>query len=154
VKITKSLLTVKWEDGSTELFGRAGQEFYGNADESGEALKPRGDKQIWGTDEDSHLTIPTEHAKQSLAEKRKKSAELRVERETAESCHHSRVHRRWLAAFALLTALASYQMDDSIVASFRRLRPKDDEMVSAAAWAAFAAARRVGSWLAPSAAGA
>jgi hypothetical protein len=80
VKITKSLLTVKWEDGSTELFGRAGQEFYGNADESGEALKPRGDKQIWGTDEDSHLTIPTEHAKQSLAEKRKKSAELRVER--------------------------------------------------------------------------
>jgi hypothetical protein len=81
VKITKSLLTVKWEDGSTELFGRAGQEFYGNADESGEAIKSRGDKQIWGTDEDSHLTIPTEDAKQSLAEKRQKGAETRAARQ-------------------------------------------------------------------------
>src|SRR5260370_11685492 len=70
VKITKSLLTVKWEDGSTELFGRAGQEFYGNADESGEAIKPRGDKQLWVTDEDSHLTIPPQHPKQTPSQKR------------------------------------------------------------------------------------
>jgi len=34
VKITKSLLTVKWEDGSTELFGKSGQEFYGEVDKS------------------------------------------------------------------------------------------------------------------------
>jgi hypothetical protein len=89
VYVTKSLLTVKWEDGSTELFGRAGQEFYGNADESGEAIKPRGDKQIWGTDEDSHLTIPTDYAKQSLAEKRKKSAEVRVERQEEQARRES-----------------------------------------------------------------
>src|SRR5258706_14363712 len=74
VKITKSLLTVKWEDGSPELFGKSGQEFYGEVDESGEPIKPRGDRQIWGTDEDSHLTIPTEDAKQSLVEKRRKGA--------------------------------------------------------------------------------
>src|SRR5260370_35971737 len=52
VKITKSLLTVVWEDGSTGLFGRVGQEFYGNTDESGDAIKSRGDKQDWGRYED------------------------------------------------------------------------------------------------------
>src|SRR5260370_30383904 len=81
VKITKSLLTVKWEDGPKELFGKSGKEFYGEVDESGEAIKPRGDKQIWGTDEDSHLTIATDSVRQTLAEKRKKSAELRGERQ-------------------------------------------------------------------------
>ncbi len=81
VKITKSLLTVKWEDGPTELFGKSGQEFYGELDKSGEPIKPRGDRQIWGTDEDSHLTIPTEYAKQSLAEKRRKGAEVRTQRQ-------------------------------------------------------------------------
>src|SRR5258708_13661219 len=89
VKITKPLLTVIWEDGSTELFGRAGQEFYGNADESGEAIKPRGDKQIWGTDEDSHLTIATDSVRQTLAEKRKTSAELRVERQAEQTLRQS-----------------------------------------------------------------
>ena len=68
-----------------ELFGLAGQEFYGNADESGDAIKPRGDKQIWGTDEDSHLTIATDSVRQTLAEKRKKSAELRVERQAEQA---------------------------------------------------------------------
>src|SRR5260370_16581029 len=46
VKITKSLLPVKWEDGSTELFGRADQEFYGNADESAEPTNPPTNTQI------------------------------------------------------------------------------------------------------------
>ena len=90
VKITKSLLTVKWENGSTEPFGRAGQEFYGNVDASGEAIKPRrDDRQLWGTDEDSHLTIPTEYSKQTLAEKRKKSAELRGERQAEQARRES-----------------------------------------------------------------
>src|SRR5260221_3424446 len=64
VKITQSLLTGKLGDGFTEFFGRAGQAFYGDVDESGEAIKPRrDDKQMWGTEEDSHLIIPTESAK-------------------------------------------------------------------------------------------
>jgi hypothetical protein len=85
VKITKSLLTVKWDDGSTEFFGRAGQPFYGKVDNSGEAIrltasgKPIED--IWGTDEDPHLTIATDSVKQTLAEKRKKSDELRAQRQ-------------------------------------------------------------------------
>ena len=70
VKITKSLLTVKWEDGPTELFGKSGQEFYGEVDESGEPIKSRGDRQIWGTDEDSYLVTATDWVRQTLAEKR------------------------------------------------------------------------------------
>src|SRR5229473_2053201 len=89
VKITKSLLTVIWEDGSTELFGRAGQEFYGNADESGEAIKPRGDKQIWGTDEDSHLVTATDSVRQTLAEKRQKGAKVRAQRQTEQAAREA-----------------------------------------------------------------
>ena len=89
VKTTKSLLTVKWEDGPTELFGKSGQEFYGEVDKSGEPIKPRGDRQIWGTDEDSHLTIPTEYAKQSLAEKRQKGAETRAARQAEQTQRES-----------------------------------------------------------------
>lgn len=48
---------------------------------------------------------------------------------------------------ALLTALASYQVDDGIVEEFRRRSPADRQLVDAVAWAAFTAARRVTSWL-------
>ena len=89
VKITKSLLTLIWEDGSTELFGRAGQEFYGNADESGEAIKPRGDKQIWGTDEDSHLVTATDSVRQTLAEKRQKGAKVREQRQAEQAAREA-----------------------------------------------------------------
>jgi AhpD family alkylhydroperoxidase len=47
---------------------------------------------------------------------------------------------------ALLTALASYQVDEDVVEEFRRHEPDDTLLVEAAAWASFAAARRVGSW--------
>jgi len=43
----------------------------------------------WGTDEDSHLTIPTEYSEQTLAEKRKKSAELRGERQAEQARRES-----------------------------------------------------------------
>jgi hypothetical protein len=45
---------------------------------------------------------------------------------------------------ALLTALASYQVDEEVVQGFRRHRPDDAALVSAVAWAGFAAARRIG----------
>jgi hypothetical protein len=90
VKITKSLLTVKWDDGSTEFFGRAGQAFYGDVDETGNPKsagqrhtfegKDRA-KQLWGTDEDPYLTIATDSVRQTLAEKRKKFDELRAQRQ-------------------------------------------------------------------------
>lgn len=51
------------------------------------------------------------------------------------------------ARFALLTALAAYQVDEGIINAFRAHHPGDDQLVGAAAWASFAAARRIGAWL-------
>jgi len=48
---------------------------------------------------------------------------------------------------ALLTALASYQVDEGIVLVFRVHFPEDDKLLGTLAWASFTAARRIGSWL-------
>jgi hypothetical protein len=48
---------------------------------------------------------------------------------------------------ALLTALASYQVDEGVVAAFRRVSPGDDTLVGLTAWASLTAARRIGGWL-------
>jgi AhpD family alkylhydroperoxidase len=45
---------------------------------------------------------------------------------------------------ALLTALASYQVDDTVVAAFRSVRPGDEALLGVVSWSAMAAARRVG----------
>ncbi|MCT9933218.1 carboxymuconolactone decarboxylase family protein [Planotetraspora sp. A-T 1434] len=47
---------------------------------------------------------------------------------------------------ALLTALASYQVDRSVVDDFRGAEPGDRALVELTAWASLAAAREVGSW--------
>lgn len=52
-----------------------------------------------------------------------------------------------LARFALLVALAPSQVDPSVIAAFRARRAADQDLVGAAGWAAFTAARRVGGWL-------
>lgn len=51
------------------------------------------------------------------------------------------------ARLALLTALASYQIDEATIAAFRAQQPGDDKLIAATAWASFTAARRVGTWL-------
>jgi hypothetical protein len=48
---------------------------------------------------------------------------------------------------ALLTALASSQVDRSVVRMFRAGRPGDSTLVELTAWASLAAARRVGTWI-------
>lgn len=48
---------------------------------------------------------------------------------------------------ALLTALASYQVDRSVVRAFRAEQPADDALVELTAWASLAAARRVAAWI-------
>ena len=48
---------------------------------------------------------------------------------------------------ALLTALASYRVDAVVIEAFQRICPGDAALLKATAWAGFAAARRVGSWL-------
>jgi AhpD family alkylhydroperoxidase len=51
------------------------------------------------------------------------------------------------ARLALLTALAPYRVDKSVVSAFRRHFPGDAKLVGALAWASFTAARKIGAWL-------
>jgi AhpD family alkylhydroperoxidase len=47
---------------------------------------------------------------------------------------------------ALLTAVSSWQVDESVVADFRLVAPADKTLVELTSWAALAAARRIGAW--------
>ena len=51
------------------------------------------------------------------------------------------------ARLALLVALASYQVDESVIEAYRAQHPGDDTLIEATAWASFIAAQRVGTWL-------
>jgi hypothetical protein len=68
--------------------------------------------------------------------------------ERAESMLHP--CSRPAARVALLSALAPYRIEEATVADFRRVWPAERDLVAAVAWGAFAAARRIGSWLVPS----
>jgi hypothetical protein len=48
---------------------------------------------------------------------------------------------------ALLTAFASYQIDDGVVDAFRATAPQDETLIETTAWASMAAAREAGSWM-------
>ncbi|HEX6527785.1 MAG TPA: carboxymuconolactone decarboxylase family protein [Streptosporangiaceae bacterium] len=48
---------------------------------------------------------------------------------------------------ALLTALASYQVDRSVIDPFRHDSPDDATLIALTSWASLAAARRVGGWI-------
>ncbi len=50
---------------------------------------------------------------------------------------------------ALLTALASYQVDQSVIDAFRRDHPGEATLIGLTSWAAMAASRQVGSRLLP-----
>lgn len=54
---------------------------------------------------------------------------------------------RGAGRFALLTALASYRVDDSVVAAYRARYPTDAQLLGAGAWVSYVSARRVGKWL-------
>ncbi len=54
---------------------------------------------------------------------------------------------RAAARLALLSALASYQVDAGVVEGFQSHYPEDAHLIAATAWASFTAARRVGTWL-------
>lgn len=55
--------------------------------------------------------------------------------------------QRASARLALLSALASYQVDQSVIDQFRAAHPTDTELIAVTAWASFTAARRAGEWL-------
>lgn len=84
VRVTKSLLTVKWDTGTTELYGRRGQAFHGRVDSNGEAItfSPSGNPldDIWGGEDDVSIAIATEGAKNRIAEERATKAKAKQER--------------------------------------------------------------------------
>jgi hypothetical protein len=47
----------------------------------------------------------------------------------------------------LLAAVAPYQVDDQIVKAFRRVWPRDIEVLGAVSWGASRVAERIASWL-------
>ena len=51
------------------------------------------------------------------------------------------------ARLALLTALASHQVDQGMVEAFQRRQTEETEIVKAVAWASLAAVRRISQWL-------
>jgi AhpD family alkylhydroperoxidase len=51
------------------------------------------------------------------------------------------------ARLGLLAALASFQVDEDVVRSFREQSASDEALLGTVAWAAFTTARRVGTWL-------
>jgi hypothetical protein len=55
--------------------------------------------------------------------------------------------QRATGRLVLLTALASYQVDQPVLDAFRREQPSDQALIAATSWASMAAARQVGSWL-------
>jgi len=60
---------------------------------------------------------------------------------------------RGAGRLALLVALASYRVDDGVVAGFRRFRDDDKALLETAAWASLAASREAGVRLTRAAAG-
>ena len=52
-----------------------------------------------------------------------------------------------VARLALLTALASHQVEEGAVEAFRKQRPTETDLVRTVAWASFAATRRISQWL-------
>jgi AhpD family alkylhydroperoxidase len=51
------------------------------------------------------------------------------------------------ARVALLAALAPHQIDESLIAEFRAIKPRDRDLINVAAWAVYTAIRRIASWL-------
>ena len=54
--------------------------------------------------------------------------------------------QRPAARLALLTAFASYQVDEDVIEDFRRVHPDDRTLLEVAAWASYTAASRIGTW--------
>jgi hypothetical protein len=89
VKVTKTLLTVQWDDGMTEYFGRQGQAFHGRIDDNGEAIRftsfGKPIENIWGGEDDTGIEIATASAKARIEEERtekNKSAEDRRKKQS------------------------------------------------------------------------
>ena len=52
------------------------------------------------------------------------------------------------AELALLTALASWRVDENLIARFRQHQPDNPALLGATCWGAYSATRRISSWIA------
>jgi hypothetical protein len=75
---------VKWEDSTTEQFGRVGQTFNGHVDDQGEPTPHRGDgeDEPWGDKNEPGIQIATDDAKARIAEQHAERKKREEERET------------------------------------------------------------------------
>jgi hypothetical protein len=85
VKVTKSLLTVQWDNSMTEYFGRQGEAFHGRIDENGEAIRftsfGKPIDNLWGGEDDPGISVATVSAKAQIAEGRAEKANPKQDRE-------------------------------------------------------------------------
>lgn len=51
------------------------------------------------------------------------------------------------ADLALLTAIAPYEIDKTVVLAFKKHFPQDDKLVGVISWASFTAARKISTWI-------
>jgi AhpD family alkylhydroperoxidase len=58
-------------------------------------------------------------------------------------------HQRPAARLALATALASWRVDEVLVADFRVHQPSDRDLINLTSWASSVAVRRIASWVSP-----
>ncbi len=56
-------------------------------------------------------------------------------------------YQRPAARLALVTALASYQVNERLVADFRAYKSSDRDLINLTSWASYIAARRIASWM-------
>jgi AhpD family alkylhydroperoxidase len=61
----------------------------------------------------------------------------------------SREDERAAARLVLLAGLASYRVDQSAIAAFRKHRPEPADLIATTAWASLQAARRIAGWIGP-----
>lgn len=84
VRVTKTLLYVKWDTGTTECFGRQGQAFHGRPDADGEVIKfsksGKPIENLWGGEEDPGISLATPGAKQQILQEREKKEKQIQER--------------------------------------------------------------------------
>lgn len=51
-----------------------------------------------------------------------------------------------VARIALMTALAGWQVDENAVSGFRKVLPRDRDLINVTAWASYQATKRIASW--------
>ena len=100
-------------------------------------------------DEAGELALPMEvraHVEEELSQWTGKTSELSLAW-AEDSITRFDEATEAAARLALLAALAPNRVDEGVVLAFRKHFPEDEKLLGALAWASFAAARKIGTWL-------